>query len=60
MAWSKDREVPIAVQRDRAFEQGDGLAELPPDAVEIREPQQRLGEADRVLGRFRDPEASRP
>jgi hypothetical protein len=52
----KDREVPIAVQGDRALEQGDSLVELPPDVVEIGEPQQRLDEAARVLGRFRDPE----
>ena len=52
----KDRDVPIAVHSDRAFEQGDGLAELPPDIVEIREPQQRLDEAERVLRRLRDPD----
>ena len=40
----------------RAFEQADGLAQLSPDAVEIREAQTREDEAERVIDGFRDPD----
>ena len=49
MAFGPNIVDVLAAESDRAFEQTDGLAQVSPDAVEIREPQTRLDEAERMI-----------
>ena len=44
---SVTRDVPVAALSDDAFEQTDGLAQFPPDALEIREVQTSDDDAKR-------------
>ena len=48
--------MPLAAESDRAFAQAGRLAQFSPDAVEIRQPQTREDEAERVIERFGDPD----
>ena len=49
-----ERDVPLAAESNRAFEQAGGLAQVPPEAVDIRQCQTRQDEAVRVIERFGD------